>query len=147
MEDIIGGNTCFNIGGYKSLYIADIQNVLSINILSNNRRSIILKEGFGYIQLIGYNITVNTEADKDAFTHNITCNIRTSDAIDEILHKLTKKRFIVKVIDNNNVFHIIGSLDEPLRFNFNTIGPFDPSDDKNYYIQLSGTTTEPQREC
>jgi len=146
METIIGSVSCQNIGGYKAVYIADIETVKSINMVDDSKSAIVLNSGQDFTKIEMFDISLNSEPNGDAWNHTIAGLIRTADSLNAILNRLSKKRYIAKVIDNNNIAHLFGSIEEPLRFSFIHAGPPDPFDDKNYGITISGTTSETQRQ-
>lgn len=147
MSTEIGTAQCFNMGGYKALYIADIETIKSITPVNDIKSNIVFNTGFDFVKLNMYNITVNSEQHGSAWLHTISGLIRTSESLYTVLNKLSKKRFICKIVDNNNISILIGSLEEPLRFTFSNVGPSNPADDKNYTINILGYTTEAQCEC
>jgi hypothetical protein len=146
MENIEAAAGCINMGGFKAVYLTTIEEIKSINKVDAQKRTITFENGgaFGKIDL--YDITVNSEPAGDAWTHTINGKMRTSSSMHDVLHILTRKRFVAMVIDNNGSTHLIGSKDEPLRFSFAVEGPADPEGDKHYNITIVGSTTEPQRD-
>lgn len=146
METIIGSSSCQNIGGYKAVYIADIETIKSINRVDDSKSAIVFNTGQDFIKIEMFDISLNSEPNGDAWNHTINGFIRTADSLYSTLNRLSKKRYIAKVVDNNNIAHLFGSIEEPLRFSFVNAGPPDSFDDKNYGITISGTTSEPQRQ-
>ena len=146
MEDIVSNDLCHNMSGNKSVYISPIEDVKSITTIAANKRNVVFESGGSWGKLDLHNITVNAEMDGDGYNHSISGELRMKESKHDILNTLLKKRFITKVIDNNNKAWLIGSVSEPLNLLYNFSGPPEASGNKHYFINIFGLTTEPQFE-
>ena len=79
-----------------------------------------------------------------AYTHETTCRLTgTKRKYDRLLDDMTRRRWIVKIVDNTDTVWLSGSLEEPLRFSFRHTGQAKADGEHLYTLTFSREMTEP----
>ncbi|MCL2132672.1 MAG: hypothetical protein FWH36_09555 [Lentimicrobiaceae bacterium] len=142
MNDIKKRAKCQNMTGDKALYITPIDEIEFI-VPFTDGENIVKFLPNGRCAVEGYNIKVDAKHENDFYRNEIGCDFRTAEDKSALFFKMTKMRFVVKLIDNNGKSLLYGSKEEPLRFNYVFVGNPNPSQTKEYKLSFAGDTTFP----
>jgi hypothetical protein len=146
MDDITINNACGNMSGNKTLMLIPVNEIDNIEVVDMNKKILhpILLRRFFKIDV--YDLKHTSEIEDDFYNNQISASIRSKENLNATLNKLSRMRFVAKVIDNNNVAWLYGTKEEPLRFEFEYISNANSDAVKEYEIKIKGDTTEPAAE-
>ena len=144
MQNITKNDTRGNMTGNRKISIVSIDEVKSINLIRHNTKSVTLKLGCAFGEIEAGNIEFSCKEDEGKYNIEIFCRlVSTQGRHDALFNRMKNKRWMVKIIDNNNIVWLAGSLSEPLRFRWEHIGEGKPFGQHGYELFFERQTTEP----
>jgi hypothetical protein len=112
-----------NMTGNRHISIASTDEIKEIRLASFNAKSVVFKPNQSFGKIEATDILLNCREEEGNYLHEISCRmVSTQGKHDALFNRMKNKRWIVRVIDNNNLSWLSGSLAEPLRFRWEHIG-------------------------
>jgi len=144
MQNITKNAPEWNMTGNRQISIVPIDEVKAIALTRHNTKSITLKLGCVFGNIEAGNIEFSCKEDEGKYLIEIFCRlVSTQGKYDSLFNRMKQKRWIVKIIDNNNITWLAGTLTEPLRFRWEHIGEDKPSGQHCYELFFERQSTEP----
>jgi hypothetical protein len=141
MNNIEKTKNCQNMAGCKALFFIPLEEISSITSLNENTKRLVPLVGSNWAFFDLYEIGFTSKPDNDYFSYSISGTFRDKENKNRLFSKMKNKRFVLKLIDNNNVPWLIGTLEEPMHFTFEYTSGKNPKQDKSYSIEFFGDTT------
>jgi hypothetical protein len=140
----ISTNSRRNMTGNRQISIASTDDIKSMTVISHNIRWANTKTGCYFGKIEADEIEFSCRAEDGHYIHEITCRlVCTQGAWDSLFNRMINKRWLVKVIDNNNIIWLSGSLTEPLRFSWEHLSEPKPDGEHSYLLSFNRESTEP----
>jgi len=144
MDDLLKNSSCQLMAGNKKIFIVDTDEVQGIDLINFRTKRIVLKPGFRFAQIQADSIEADVELTDGGFSHEIDCVFfGVKNKYDRLFADMTRRRWIVKFVDNSNDIWLSGTKDEPLRFSFRHIGNPKPDGTHHYELSFSRVMSEP----
>ncbi|MDL2297244.1 type VI secretion system tube protein Hcp [Bacteroidales bacterium OttesenSCG-928-B11] len=144
MRKITKNNSCGNMAGYKRLFAAPVSEIESIDFIDVKTKIVSLKRDFAFGEIQADSIEVDSPFKDGCYEHGISCRFTAmKNSHDSLFDKMTRQRFIVKVVDNNNMVWLAGTLSEPLLFSWGHIGKAFANGEHLYELTFRRASTEP----
>ncbi len=135
---------CRNTPGFYKIWAAEVDEVESVDTISQSQRSVSFAAGKGFGEIDAKNISLSDVYANGAYQLEINCDFfGIPDMVESRLRGMASNRFIVKVQDHNGQLWLAGSKDEPLRFEFTRTEDADVAGAKKYEFRFLRTGTEP----
>jgi len=137
-------NAQSNMTGNQHIFIASTDEIKNITLINFNTKSIDLKQGHTFGKIEAGEIQFSCKEEDGRYIIEIFCRLAsTLGKYDTLFTRMKHKRWIVKIIDNNNITWLAGTLQEPLRFRWEHIGEDKPSKQHCYELFFERQSTEP----
>ena len=144
MENIEKNGSCHVMAGNKRILIADVEEVQRIELTDFMTKTVTMRQGFGFAEIKAESIQTSVTEDGGAYSHETTCRLAgTKRKHDRLFADMTRRRWIVKVVDNTDTAWLSGSVEEPLRFTFRHIGQAKADGEHLYELAFRRDMTEP----
>jgi len=129
--------------GYKSLYFTDISEIKDIKQPIQREKTVqfFTNGSFGLFET--KEISLSVTPNRDAYDVEINSVFVTAEEMNAKFNQIKHERYVCVLKDNNNNYVLIGSKEEPLRFEFSFTGEDKPDKRKYYAVKFYQTTTEP----
>ena len=135
---------CRNTPGYLKIWAASVDEVDSVDTITQNQRSVSFAAGKAFGEIYAKNILLSDVYADGAYQLEINCDFfGIPDVVESRLWYMSFHRFIVKLQDRNGQLWLAGSKDEPLRFEFTRTEDADVTGAKKYEFRFFRTGTEP----
>jgi len=144
MQNITKNAPQGNMTGNRKISIAAIDEVKNIALTSMGTKSVTLKFGCTFGNIEAGDIEFSCKEDEGKHLIEIFCRlVSTQGKYDSLFNRMKHKRWVVIVIDNNNITWLAGTLTEPLRFRWEHIGEGKPCEQHCYELFFERQSTEP----
>lgn len=144
MENIKKNSQTGNMAGNKFIYLASTDEIERIDLMNFNTKKVIMKEGYGFGQIEADLIDFSSPCQDGKYSHEVVCQLTAMlGKYDSMFDEMTRQRFIVKVVDNNNTVWLFGSLDYPLIFEYRHLGKAKASHEHLYELTFRRESTIP----
>jgi len=144
MQNITKNVSDFNMTGNRQISIIATDEVKSITLTSHNTKTLSLQQGHSFGIIESDQICFSCRLEEGRYIHDISCRmVSTLGKWDSLFNRMSNKRWLVKVVDNNNITWLSGSLFEPLVFRWEHIGEDKPSGEHSYRLSFGRESTEP----
>lgn len=144
MENLEKNGSCHVMAGNKRILIADVSDVQNIELTDFNTKSVTLRNGCAFAEIKADSIRTEVNENGGAYSHETECRLAgAKNKYDRLLDDMTRRRWIVKIVDNTDTVWLSGSLEEPLRFSFRHTGQAKADGEHLYTLTFSREMTEP----
>jgi len=144
MQNITKNITKSNMTGNRHISIAATDEIKEVRLSAYNTKSVVfnLYQSFGKIE--ADEIQFSCREEEGCFVHEISCRmVSVQGRHDALFNRMKHKRWIVRIIDNNNMSWLAGSLSEPLRFRWEHTGEDKASGQHSYILFFERNSSEP----
>lgn len=133
-----------NMTGNRQISIAPTDEIKSMTTVTHNIRWANTKAGCSFGKIEADEIEFSCRSEDGHYVHEITCRlVSTQGAYDSLFNRMTNKRWLVKITDNNNIIWLAGSLTEPLRFAWEHLSEPTADGQHSYLLSFNRESTEP----
>ncbi|MCL2312343.1 MAG: hypothetical protein FWC41_07645 [Firmicutes bacterium] len=144
MQNITKNSGCVYMPGNRKIFITPTEEVNSVNLINEKTKYVIFKVGGSWGEIEAKNIQFKNPFEDGIYKFDISCRLPSAKgAYDILFNNMTAKRWLVKIIDNNNQLWLAGCLDEPLRFRWAHIAEADPSGLHGYELFFERESSMP----
>ncbi|MDL2308348.1 hypothetical protein LJC53_02055 [Bacteroidales bacterium OttesenSCG-928-C03] len=144
MEKIARNAFPGGMAGNKKIFAAPDSEIESIDYVDVKTKTVSMKDGFAFGEIQADSFEMDSGFEDGAYRHEIKCRLTaTRHALDARFDKMTRQRFVVKFIDNNNNVWLAGSLSEPLIFTWRHVGKASAGENHLYELVFRRASTEP----
>jgi hypothetical protein len=144
MQNITKNVTRDNMTGNRQITIASTDEIKNIALTRHNTKSVTFKQGYAFGRIEANDIQFSCKEEDGHYAIEIFCRlVSTLGQHDNLFNRMKRKRWIVRVMDNNNITWLAGTLQEPLRFRWEHIGEDKPSGQHCYELFFERQSTEP----
>jgi len=130
---------CATMAGIKKMYYAEIASVESVT-RSYDGCSVNFASGYDWAEIECESANAKVTPDGGALRHEVGCTFVGSQA--EVLQQLeamTRRRHLVKLVDNNDTAWLMGDINTPLRFSFEEQEDGTPDGTSAYLLHFAST--------
>ena len=132
------------MAGNKRIFIAPIFEIESIDFIDVKTKIVSMKDDFAFGEIQADSFEINSPFEDGVYAHEIQCILTaTKNAHDALFNKMRRQRFIAKVVDNNNMIWLMGTLLEPLIFSWAHVGKAPAGEYHRYELTFRRNSTEP----
>jgi hypothetical protein len=144
MQNITKNVVQNNMTGNRQIAIASTDEVKSITLTGAKTKRVTLKTGRAFGIIEADNIEFSCKQEDGVYNIEIFCRmVSTLGQHDTLFNRMKNKRWIVQIIDNNNIAWLAGTMEEPLRFRWEHIAEDKPSGQHCYELFFERQSTEP----
>ena len=144
MENLEKNGSCQVMAGNKRILIADVSDVQNIELTDFATKTVTLRNGRAFAEIKADSIRTEVNENGGAYSHETECRLAgVKNKYDRLLDDMTRRRWIVKIVDNTDTVWLSGSLEEPLRFSFRHTGQAKADGEHIYTLTFSREMTEP----
>lgn len=144
MQNLERNGNCHVMAGNKRILIADVEDVQSVELTNFMTKTVIMRTGRAFAEIRAESIQTEVDGTGGAYSHETTCRlVGAKHKYDRLLDDMTRRRWIVKIVDNTDTVWLSGSLEEPLRFSFRHTGQAKADGEHLYTLTFSREMTEP----
>jgi len=144
MHDITKKAPLGNMTGNRQIAIAATDEISAIRLTDINTKTVVFKQNRDFGVIEATDIRFGAPLEDGAYLHEVSCRlVSTQGKHNALFNRMKNKRWVVVVIDNNNIAWLLGSLDEPLHFIWEHIGEEKPSGQHCYELIFSRQSSEP----
>ena len=119
MEKLLKNPACLSMSGNKRLFFSSVKNIKSIDLVNDTTVLITFLPGADWVEVETSEVNFSSKKPSNNFGNEITSQFNAAaNKYDRYFNRMTEDRFICKVVDNNLVNWIFGSLEFPLHFEF-----------------------------
>lgn len=132
------------MAGIKTLHYIDIKDIASLLPLGE-RLDVHLSQGAAWSQIFFSSATCNSEQDGNVFQHTVEATVPGKGTVSpRDLLEMYYGRYMVKVVDNNGLWWLVGDNEEGLRFTFQDTNDGTADGDTSYKLVFTGLSIWPQ---
>jgi len=143
MEKLLKNAACSSMPGNKKLFFTSFQNIKSIDLVNDTTVLVSFIPGMDWVEVEASEVLFDSTKPENHFINDIAAKFHAAaNKYDRYLNRMTEDRFICKIIDNNNLSWIFGSLDFPLRFDFKHLSGPSAQDDHIYELHFSNKSLD-----
>jgi hypothetical protein len=133
-----------NMTGNRQISIAPTDEIKSMTMVSHNIRWANLKTGCSFGKIEADEIEFGCRHEDGCYIHEISCRLVSAQgAWDSLFNRMKNKRWLVKIMDNNNIIWLSGSLTEPLRFDWEHLSEPKADGQHSYLLSFNRESSEP----
>ena len=138
--------TCAAMAGIKSIYYADCENV-TICLPVNGGISVDLSAGHSWSLIEADGATANANYEEPlAWRHQVQLTYHgNQNEVEADFTEMTGRRFLVKVVDNNDTEWLYGQTCSPLRFTFSSENDGQADGQTAYTLSFEALCPNPAR--
>jgi len=143
MEKLTKNPACSSMPGNKRLFFASISIIKSTDLVNDSTTSIQFVSMSDWVEVEASEVLFDSTKPENHFINDIAAKFHAAaNKYDRYFNRMTEDRFICKIIDNNNLSWIFGSLDFPLRFDFKHLSGPSAQDDHIYELHFSNKSLD-----
>jgi len=144
MHNITKNVTGGNMTGNRLISLVSTDEIDNITLIGINKKRVTLKLGCAFGKIEADSIEFSCREEDGNYNIEIFCRlVSTLGQHDSLFNRMKQKRWIVKIIDNNNITWLAGTLQEPLHFRPEHIGEDKPAGQHCYELFFWRQSTEP----
>lgn len=144
MQNITKAAPRGNMTGNRSIAIASTDEIREIKLSSSYSKVVYFNRDHSFGKIESNEIQFNCREEDGHYIHEISCRLVSTQGRHDILfNRMKAKKWIVRVIDNNNISWLAGSLAEPLHFRWEHIAEDKASGQHCYELFFNRASTEP----
>lgn len=137
MEKLLKNPACLSMTGNKRLFFSSVKNIKSIDLVNDTTVLISFLSGADWVEVETSEIEFNSKKTGNNFSQEINSSFHAAaNKYDRYFNRMTEDRFICKVVDNNLVNWIFGSLEFPLHFEIEHASGPTPLDNHVYELHF-----------